>query len=155
TFKAYGHGLIQAIIDERMEQARLMDTAVPIEPNGRVSFIHSGDATMASYRYRAAIPARELGASINDRTASTLIFAKPLAHQLIWMGIAKKRQQRVIVDICDDHLDWLHYQEALRLADQIVCPTDTMARLIRARGYEATIIPDPYEFPRREPHCGG
>ncbi len=43
-----------------------------------ISFCHYGNPNMASYRYRAMIPARALGAAINDPSADVIIFAKPI-----------------------------------------------------------------------------
>jgi hypothetical protein len=64
----------------------------------------------------------------------------------------------VIVDFCDDHFKWTDYQEALRLADAVTCPTEAMAQLIEnvpTYGKHAAVIPDPYEFPLLAPHCHG
>jgi hypothetical protein len=44
------------------------------------------------------------------------------------MARAKARGAWVVVDFCDDHFDWLHYQEALRLADAVTCSTNEMAK---------------------------
>ncbi len=155
-FDGYGHGLIPAIIQKRAKQLEhvLSLSIVPLAV-GSVSFIHAGGPSMASYRYRAEIPAKVLGASINDMTASTLIFAKPHAGELMQIWEAKARGQRIIVDFCDDHFEWSHYRDALRMADQVTCPTQVMADRIRPFEREATIIPDPYEFPQMPPHCSG
>lgn len=158
-FTGYGHGLIQAIIQKRNQQREELDAvaARPNMDNGLVSFIHCGDNTMASYRYRAQIPSNGLGASINDLTASTLVFSKPRPEDLIEIGRAKASGQWVVVDICDDHLDWMHYQEALHWADMVTCPTIEMARRILAARWErkAIIIPDPWEYTLRAPHFQG
>lgn len=157
-FIGYGDGLIQAIIEKRVRDKALLDSVKPIEKNGRVSFIHAGGPQMASYRYRAAIPAIELGAMMNDYNASTLVFSKPLAHEILLMAEAQRRGQRVIVDFCDDHFGFMHYQEAVKLADAVVCSTKEMQRIIkelRNIGRDSTVIPDPYEFPERHPHFNG
>jgi hypothetical protein len=116
----------------------------------RISFIHAGNAGMASYRYRAQIPARELGASINDFTADVLIFAKPQAVEVEIAKDAQARGAKVIADFCDDHFDLPHYREMLKLADEVTCPTEVMATRIGAK-----VVPDPYEFPEVLPHCAG
>lgn len=156
-FYGFGDGLIQDIIRQREEQLTALHEAYTHreKPNDRVSFIHGGGPSMASYRYRAEIPAKETGASINDLTAGTLVFAKPTPEDLWEMGKAKARGARVIVDFCDDHFDWMHYQEALRLADLVTCPTEKMAEIIKGHGREAVVIPDPYEYPELLPHCDG
>jgi uncharacterized Rossmann fold enzyme len=156
TFNGHGRGLIQAIIKKRnqnmMELGGIIDGKG--ELNERTSFIHWGDKNAASWRYRAKIPAGDW-ASQNDLTADTLIFAKPQANELMDMARAKARGAWVVVDFCDDHFDWLHYQEALRLADAVTCSTTEMARRIKDLGRDAIVIADPYEYPEMPPHCNG
>ena len=156
TFNGHGRGLIQAIIKKRnqnmMELGGIIDGKG--ELNERTSFIHWGDKNAASWRYRANIPAGDW-ASHNDLTADTLIFAKPQANELMDMARAKARGAWVVVDFCDDHFDWLHYQEALRLADAVTCSTTEMAKRIKDLGRNAIVIADPYEYPEMPPHCNG
>jgi uncharacterized Rossmann fold enzyme len=156
TFTGHGHGLIQAIIKKRsqnvFELAGLIDGRK--ELNNRTSFIHWGDNKSASWRYRAKIPAGDW-ASLNDLTADTLVFAKPQAHELMDMARAKARGAWIVVDFCDDHFDWMHYSEALRLADVVTCPTEEMARRIKLLGRDAVVIADPFEYPLKKPHCKG
>ena len=156
TFNGHGRGLIQAIIKKReqniMELGGIID--VKADLNNRTSFIHWGNKNAASWRYRAKIPAGDW-ATLNDLTADTLIFAKPQASELMDMARAKARGAWVVVDFCDDHFDWMHYQEALRLADAVTCSTTEMAKRIKELGRDATVIPDPYEFPEMPPHCNG
>lgn len=118
-----------------------------------ISFIHRGGMGMASYRYRAIIPARELGAKMNDLSADTLIFAKPAEFELAEAEQAKQEGKTVIVDFCDDHFEkFPHYEKMARLADMVTCPTAAMERRIPV---SATVIPDPYEFDELDPHCRG
>lgn len=156
-FYAFGKGLIQAIIKLREENTKqlLQIQSMPKNPNKRVSFIHSGDKDSASWRYRASIPSREMGLSMNDIDADTLIFSKPQAYELMEMAKAKTRGAKIIVEFCDDHFTWPHYIEALALADHVTCPTPEMARIIKTHGREATVVPDPYEYPQEAPHCAG
>jgi len=155
-FYGFGHGLIQAIIKKREQNAVELQAVIDNmkQPNDRVSFIHWGDKTSASWRYRAKIVS-EGWASLNDLTADTLIFAKPQANELMDMAKAKARGAWVIVDFCDDHFDWVHYKEALRLADAVSCNTEVMAKIIKEHGREATVIGDPYEYSEEKPHCNG
>lgn len=120
-----------------------------------ISFIHSGDASMASYRYRCQIPAKELGAEINDLSADILVFAKPRAEELPDAKRRKAEGATIIADFCDDHFDKPHYREFLEVAHYVTCPTETMFALIEGSGRDAWIIPDPYEYPEVEPHCDG
>ena len=156
TFNGHGYGLIQAIIKKReqniMELGGIID--VKADLNNRTSFIHWGNKNAASWRYRAKIPSGDW-ATLNDLTADTLIFAKPQASELMDMARAKARGAWVVVDFCDDHFDWMHYQEALRLADAVTCSTTEMAKRIKVLGRDATVIPDPYEYSEMPPHCNG
>jgi hypothetical protein len=102
---------------------------------------------MASYRYRAEMPAKSLGVSINDTTADTLIFAKPLPGD----AELAERAQRVIVDVCDDHLQTPLYQALLACAQVVTCPTPVLAQRIPG----ALVVPDAYEFEEAMPHCSG
>lgn len=121
------------------------------------SFIHGGGKQMASYRYRAEIPATELGVPLNDPTKEILIFSKPQAFELEWLEQFKVGRPKVVVDFCDDHFTrFHHYKRFAKLADEIVCPTEQMAHIIREHtGRDATVIRDPFEFPERLPHCNG
>ena len=154
VFNGHGRGLIQAIIKKRADNMAELHALNKTESNDRISFIHSGGEQMASYRYRAKIPAGDW-ASLNDLTADTLVFCKPVPEELMMMARAKARGAWVVVDFCDDHFDWMHYAEALRLADAITCPTQEMAKRIAALGRDATVIPDPYEYPEMPPHSNG
>lgn len=159
TFQAYGHGLIQAILQKRKKNAEELMKIIekPAERNNRVSFIHWGDKTQASWRYRANIPARELGLTLNDLTADTLIFAKPQVGELMTLASAKARGARIIVDFCDDHFDWPWYKEFLRMADLATCPTEVMAGIIKGHRDDISpvVIAEPYEYPQEKPHCVG
>lgn len=156
-FEAFGYGLIPAIIKKRQQQIDELNQirACGADADNRVSFIHWADDTAASYRYRARIPAEAMGASLNDKTAGTLIFSKPQANELMDMERARARGAWVVVDFCDDHFDWPHYAEALRLADMVTCPTEKMHEIIKTRGRTAMVIPDPYEYDELPPHCNG
>jgi len=155
-YYGFGHGLIQAIIKKREQNGIELQTLIDNkkEPNDRVSFIHWGDKTSASWRYRAKIVS-DGWASLNDFSADTLIFAKPQANELMEMARAKARGAWVIVDFCDDHFDWVHYKEALRLADAVSCNTEVMKNIIKEHGRDATVIGDPYEYPEAKPHYNG
>ena len=156
-FYAFGDGLIPAIIRQREKNQQELELIADVsrETNERVSFIHFANDDSASYRYRAATPARWLGASLNDLSADTLIFSKPQAHELMDMARAKARGAWVVADFCDDHFDWTHYGEALRLANVVTCPTKEMQRRIKELGRDAQVIPDGYEYDFCEPHVSG
>jgi len=156
-FYGFGRGLIQAIIQKREDNAQELQRVhdLPKVANDSISFIHSGDARAASFRYRTMMPAKWLGASINDLTADTLVFTKPQANELMDIARAKARGAWVVVDFCDDHFDWVHYADALRLADAVTCPTKAMAARIKELGKDAVVVPDGYEAAEFAPHCNG
>lgn len=143
--ESHGDGIITAILEARKKA-----------PKTTISFIHPWGPGSASYRYRAAIPAAELGATINDaQTANVLIYSKPDGVDLMDVKRALGDGKRVIADFCDDHFDRKEYRDMLRLADEVVCPTQYLADKIKVLGREAHVIPDPYEYPQVEPHCNG
>lgn len=114
----------------------------------KVSFIHAGGPGMASYRYRAQMPAQWLGVSLNDASADVVVLAKPQPQE----GAGKT----VVADFCDDHFDrFPHYRELLKTADAITCPTDWMRGRILGLGRDATVIPEAAEYPEVAPHCNG
>lgn len=107
---------------------------------------------MASYRYRAKIPANEIDARINDTSADVVVFSKPQPSEV---GLAKKiiaRGGRVVVDFCDDHFDKDHYNQMRDICHLAVCPTEEMEKVV---GAKAVVVPDPYEFEEAVPHCDG
>jgi uncharacterized Rossmann fold enzyme len=142
--ESHGDGLITAIIEARKKQGK-----------SRISFIHHGGPNVASYRYRAAIPAGEFGASINDLSADVVIFAKPMPADVDSAKSIKERGGKVIVDFCDDHFEWPYYIEMMQIADEVICPTEEMAKRIKELGRDAHVIDDPFEFEERAPHCKG
>lgn len=124
----------------------------------RVSFIHGGGKSMASYRYRAAIPAEGMGASINDLTADVLVFSKPMPRELDIAMRAVDAGRAVVADFCDDHFErFPEYKRFSRLAHVAACPTEAMARRIKYYDFLADpmVVPDPYEYAEEAPHCAG
>jgi hypothetical protein len=122
----------------------------------KVSFIHRAGPEAASYRYRAEIPAREIGAVVNEGDADIYILAKPMIEDLGPSKKAKAKGAAIIVDICDYHIHQPHYQELIELADAVTCSTPYLKMLLDEDcGVEAHVIPDPYEFEERPPHVSG
>lgn len=122
----------------------------------RVSFLHHGGPEMASYRYRAQMPAQALGASLNDPSADVVVLAKPAPEDVSMARTVLDDGRAVIVDLCDDHLDWPCYRTLLDLATAVTCSTPELARRIAATcAREATVIGDPYEQPEVPPHGAG
>lgn len=117
---------------------------------------------MASYRYRAMIPAEQIGADINNPDAEVLVFSKPTSIKAV--KDAKDQGKKIVVDFCDDHFDHPGLGEVYRriaeLADHFVCPTETMrGRVLEVARWptldDVSVIPDPYEMPEMQPHAEG
>jgi hypothetical protein len=118
-----------------------------------ISFCHYGNTNMASYRYRVEIPARELGAQINNAKADILVFCKPNEQDIPHTMKARAEGRLVIMDFCDLHFDDPVYVELLKLADGVTTATQWMADYIRDEyGILCTVVPDPYEYEEAEPH---
>lgn len=125
-------------------------------------FIHRSGPSVASYRYRAMIPAAAMGACLNGGEAGHVyIFSKPNPDDLNLAKECKAEGVKVVVDIGDDHFlnpIWGPiYKEIVGLADCIVTPTPAMSdRMHKQVGRHAdTIIPDPYEADSHPPHADG
>lgn len=124
-------------------------------------FIHRMGPDFASYRYRVAIPAKELGASINGGEGSVFIFSKPTPDDVTLAKECKTEGVKVVADLGDDH--FRHpvigpiYIEMVKLCDALVVPTENMAgRILKYLWRKAdAIIPDPYEEPYSAPHANG
>lgn len=121
---------------------------------------------MASYRYRALIPAKQLShingyeCSINGGDADVAIFSKPLPDDMEIFKTAKDQNVKTVVDLGDDHFHHQTigplYRKMAAEADVIVVPTEEMKkRVFENSAREATVIPDPYEEPQSEPHAVG
>lgn len=119
---------------------------------------------MASYRYRAWIPSIELKKRghetyINDGEVDVVVFSKPDLFDIEGAKNCKKAGLKVVVDICDDHLDNPQlgpvYRQVIESADVLVCPTKFMASRLAQFQKPLAVIPDPYEFAYRIPHARG
>lgn len=119
--------------------------------------------TMASYRYRAQIPAQEVAkingytTYMNDGEADIVVFSKPNAEELPMARQAKADGAKVVVDFADDHFQRDDsYHKFAELADGIV----TSSTVMRGRIYDyvkrdSVVINDPYEFAECAPHAEG
>ncbi len=124
-------------------------------------FVHRMGPTFASYRYRAAIPAQQLGATVNEGEGAVFVFSKPTPDDLTLAKECKAEGVKVVADLGDDHFRhpiWGPiYVEMAKLADALVVPTENMAgRIVKYINRKAdAIIPDPYEEPLVSPHANG
>ena len=110
---------------------------------------------MASYRYRAAIPAKAIEAGVNSGMADVVVFSKPMDGDLEIAKQAKSDGTKVVVDFCDNHFDKTLYREMARIADKITCPSEVMRDELWELNFQSEIIEDPYEFPITESHANG
>lgn len=105
---------------------------------------------LASTRYRAMIPERELRKMGFVEGPDVLVAAKHGSWK--WADLAYKK---LIFDVSDDHFHTAHsehYREGCKRADLITCPTSVMAQIIKSEtGRDAVVIPDPYEQPEKKP----
>lgn len=121
-----------------------------------ISFMHYGNETMASYRYRTMMPSQWLGAEINNPEADVHIYSKPIEPDVEHVKKAKAEGKTVIVDICDLHFDEKHYREIVRIADLVTCSSKWTADYVNDDyGKDTVFIPESYEFNERAPHCSG
>jgi hypothetical protein len=125
-------------------------------------FIHRSGPQLASYRYRAEIPAKAIGGCVNGGEAgSVYIFSKPTPDDVTLAKECKAEGVKVVCDIGDDHFNhavWGPvYREMVSLADCLVAPSENMAgRLMKYFNRTAdAVIPDPYEEPLSAPHADG
>mgnify|MGYP003649098293 CR=1 FL=1 len=119
----------------------------------KISFCHYGNTKMASYRYRVAIPAKEMGAQINNPKADVMICCKPNEQDIPYTIKARADGRTVIMDFCDLHFDNPMYVELLKLADGVTVATQWMADYIRDEyGILADVVIDPYLYDEVEPH---
>lgn len=155
--ESHGEGIITTILEERRK----------FFGNNSASFVHFGDDSMASYRYRCRIPSTQLKIPTNNFGADVVVFTKPAPEEVAIAETIQSQGRKVVADFCDDHFDRQEYVTFARIADAITCPTAAMAARIEnilkleheegrsTKAQFARVIPDPCEFPVVEPHCNG
>jgi hypothetical protein len=134
----------------------------------KINYISPMDETFASFRYRMQIPGEALRVRGHEvefskylRSATdSVVFSKHFNYGELDVAIAcRQLGQRVIFDVCDNHFETehkAHYKAMIELADTVTASTEAMADIIKEEtGREAVVIPDPYEYPEREPHKPG
>ena len=133
----------------------------------------------ASTRYRCLIPHRELnnlgvksvvhfgplrevdperfGRFVQEFDVEIVVIGKFNDPSMVDLArLARNRGCYLVADFCDDYFNIPAlgplYRRLAQLADLIVAGTPQMAEVIATEvGRTATVIPDPYEGPRREP----
>lgn len=120
----------------------------------KVTFRSFGER-MASSRYRALIPQRQLACLGVEKGRDWLVIGK---HGWDWQK-ETDGYARVCFDVCDDHFGGefgQHYRHGINRADLVTCNSYEMRRVIKAQtGAEAIVIPDPFEQPECEPRLHG
>lgn len=124
-------------------------------------FVHRMGPEFASYRYRAMIPAEQVGGTINQGEGQVFIFSKPTPDDLALAKECQAEGVKVVADLGDDHFRhavWGPiYVELAKCCDALVVPTENMAGRIKkyiGRTVDL-IIPDPYEEPPCSAHANG
>lgn len=129
-----------------------------------VLFLHRYGPGMASYRYRAQVPAEEVGkingfrCGLNDAgDYDIVVVSKPAKEDLPLIEKVKRDGAKIVVDFADDHFQRDEaYHEYAKLADEMVCGTDVMrGRIYDYTKRHAVAIGDPYEQEETEPHADG
>lgn len=126
-----------------------------------VSYVTTGNEGIASFRYRVLAPAQEMSkhliipkvSRLADKDAAIVIFSKHWTYNdWSYANFCKKRGQKVIFDVCDDHTEGKlsdHYHRMLDVAHTITCNSKEMARIIKEKtGKVAVVIEDPVLSPR-------
>lgn len=122
----------------------------------KVSFVTAGNENVASFRYRVLAPAQFLNQHLLNPVVDTqanpeafaVIFSKHWTfNDWSYARFCKARGQKVIFDVCDDHLEddlAAHYMRMIDVADRIVCNSEMMSeRITQVTGRFATVIDDP------------
>lgn len=126
-----------------------------------VSYVTTSNENVASFRYRVLAPAQGLGSHlviptvgrVADKKSEVVVFSKHWVYNdWSYANFCKLRGQKVIFDICDDHLDGKfsdHYRRMLDVAHAVTCNSNEMARIIKEKtGKDAVVIEDPVLSPR-------
>lgn len=126
-----------------------------------ISYVTSGNENIASFRYRILSPAQNLGnhliipsiGTLAQKESEIVIFSKHWTYNdWSYANFCKKRGQKVIFDVCDDHTEGKlsdHYRRMLDVAHTITCNSNEMARIIKEKtGKDAVVIQDPVLSPR-------
>jgi hypothetical protein len=106
--------------------------------------------SLASSRYRALIPEREL--LKNGFTHGKDIF---ICSKHGWPDELAKGYKKIVFDVCDDHFMTQHepfYREWCKRADLITVNSKAMQDIVsRETNRDSVLIPDPYEQPEKRP----
>lgn len=120
---------------------------------------------MASYRYRAQIPAEEVGkingfnTAVNNGEADIVVFTKPFREDIDAAWKYKAEGCKIVSDLSDDHFQDTEaetYRKFVEVSDAIVCASTVMrGRIYDYVKRDSVVIGDPYEQAECEPHANG
>lgn len=128
--------------------------------------VGDADQSMATYRYRCAIPGRLLekrghGITIGNHHKYNDIhfYLKHFYHGALSCVANSMGESTSVFDISDDHFDGIHanfYQKMCESVDVISCTTEAMAKVIKEKtGKTAHVVYDPFELPEANPKFEG
>jgi hypothetical protein len=122
----------------------------------KVSYVTTGNDSIASFRYRTLSPAkelRELGhqTHIENKArpdADIVVFSKHWQYNdWSYAYFCSLRGQKVVFDVCDDHFDSKHadhYKRMCDVATAVTCNSEVMAEVIQKHtGRVAAVVKDP------------
>lgn len=131
-----------------------------------IVWVHPFGPSVASYRYRAAIPCEEVGkingytTAMQDGEADIVVFSKPSEEQLPIAQKAKADGAKIIVDLADDHFGHSKvgpvYRQFVELSDGLITGSEVMrGRIYDYVKRDSVVLPDPYEQAECAPHANG
>ncbi len=128
----------------------------------KISYVTTGNESIASFRYRTLSPAKELRnlecqTQIDRRArpdADIVVFSKHWQYNdWSYAYFCKLRGQKVVFDVCDNHFTSKHvdhYKRMCDIATTVTCNSDVMADVIQQHtGRIAAIVKDPVLTPRK------
>lgn len=128
----------------------------------KISYVTTGNESIASFRYRTLSPAKELRGlgcqtHIDNKArpdADIVIFSKHWQYNdWSYAYFCKLRGQKVVFDVCDNHFDSKysdHYKRMCDVATAVTCNSEIMAKIILDKtGREAKVVKDPVLSKRR------
>jgi hypothetical protein len=123
----------------------------------RISYVTTSTPNIASYRYRVLSPTKYLEKKgfivqvdrVADPRADIVVFGKHWnSNDWSYAQFCRKRGQRVIFDVCDDHFGHqkysAHYYRMASVAHLISVNSEAMVRVVEENtSRQAVYIPDP------------
>ena len=128
----------------------------------KISYVTTGNESIASFRYRTLSPAIELRnfgyqTHIENKArpdADIVVFSKHWQYNdWSYAYFCSLRGQKVVFDVCDDHFDTKHAEHYKRMCDvatAVTCNSNVMAEVIQKHtGRVSAVVKDPVLSTRR------